>query len=190
MPWRVRPADGEDADAIARVHLESWRRSYRDLLPDSFLASLRHERLVTNWWHRLTTDEVDECVRVIDVGGQVGGFITFGPQHGDASWLGHSGEVYMLYLAPELMGRGYGSALLRRAFEELSRCRCHWVVVWVLAKNLPARRFYEREELRLDGARRWDAFGDRSVPVVRYARALNPIFDFGELAGRKIGQRR
>ena len=42
----------------------------------------------------------------------------------------------------------------------------------------------------LDGERRWDAFGDRSVPVVRYARALNPVFDFGELAGRKIGQRR
>jgi hypothetical protein len=57
--------------------------------------------------------------------------------------------------------------------------------VWVLARNDRARRFYESEGLRLDGARRWDPFGDRAVPVVRYARALNPVVDFTELAASR-----
>lgn len=189
MDVRVRPADEGDADALARVHLESWRKSYRGLLPESFLASLRHERLAASWWRRLSRDEIDECVRVIEVGGRVGGFVSFGPQHGDASWLGYAGEVYMLYLLPELVGRGHGRALLRRAFDELTRCRCHWVVVWVLANNHRARRFYEREGLRLDGERRWDAFGERAVPVVRYAKALNPVVDFGALSAGRSGIR-
>ena len=53
--------------------------------------------------------------------------------------------------------------------------------MWVLARNEGARRFYEREGLRLDGESRWDSFGPRSVPVVRYAKALNPIVDFEAL---------
>ena len=72
-------------------------------------------------------------------------------------------KLYMLYLEPELVGGGLGTTLLRRAFDELGRCRCHWVVVWVLAKNQRARQFYERAGMQLDGARRWDPFGERSV---------------------------
>lgn len=159
---------------------------YRDMLPASYLASLRFDDLAARWWRRLSAGEVDECVRVLDVDGRVGGFVTFGPLP-DPSWLGYAGEVHMLYLRPELVGRGLGRVLLRRAMDELARCRCHWVVVWVLAKNEPARRFYEREGLRLDGGRRWDAFGDRAVPVVRYAKALNPVLDFAAFHRRTIG---
>jgi GNAT superfamily N-acetyltransferase len=183
---RVRAAHEGDADELARVHLESWQGVYRDLLPASYLASLRHDDLAARWWRRLAVGEIDECVRVLELDGRMAGFVTFGPLH-DPSWLGYSGEVHMLYLRPELTGFGLGRTLLARAFDELSRCRCHWVVIWVLAKNQRARRFYESQGLRLDGARRWDAFGDRAVPVVRYAKALNPVFDFAELTRRKIG---
>ncbi|HEY8429001.1 MAG TPA: GNAT family N-acetyltransferase [Sandaracinaceae bacterium] len=184
----MRPAHGGDADELARVHLESWRSVYRGLLPDWYLASLRQDELAARWWRRIAADEVDECIRVIDVAGKMAGFVTFGPQRDDPTWLGYAGEIYELYLRPELTGLGLGRALLERAFEELSRCRCHWVVVWVLAKNEGARSFYERQGMRLDGGRRWDPFGDRAVPVVRYAKALNPVVDFAELARqRKIG---
>lgn len=163
------------------MHLASWRSAYRDLLPASFLASLRHTELATRWSRRLDGDEIDEAIRVVEHDGRVGGFITFGPQRDDATWLGYSGEIYELYVRPEETGHGLGALLLRRAFDELARCRCHWVVVWVLANNHGARRFYEREGLRLDGERRWDPFGDRAVPVLRYARALNPVLDFDGL---------
>lgn len=185
----MRPAELADADALARIQLESWRFTYRGLLPDSFLSSMRHERLAGSFWRRLSTDEVDECIRVLEVGGRVGGFISFGPHQGDPTWLGYAGEVFMIYLLPELTGSGHGRVLLRRAFDELSRCRCHWVLVWVLAKNHTARRFYEREGMRLDGERRFDSFHERAVPVVRYAKALNPVFDFGALVPVERGPR-
>lgn len=185
----MRPASRGDADELARVHLASWRSAYRDLLPASFLGSLRHAELAARWSRRLDGDEVDEAIRVVEHEGRVGGFVTFGPQRDDASWLGYSGEIYELYVRPELTGHGLGALLLRRAYDELARCRCHWLVVWVLANHHRARRFYEREGMRLDGERSWDPYGDRAVPVLRYARALNPVLDFSELAGRKLGHR-
>lgn len=178
---RVRPAERSDADDLASVHLASWRWAYRGLLPDSYLNRMREDELSARWWRRLASGELEESVRVLEVDGRVGGFVTFGPWRDDPTWLGYAGEIYMLYLAPELVGRGLGAELLFHARDELAKVRCHWVVAWVLARNERARGFYEREGLRLDGARRWDPYGDRAVPVVRYASPLNPVVDFEDL---------
>jgi HAD superfamily hydrolase (TIGR01509 family) len=40
---RVREATPADAGAIARVHIESWRSTYRGIVPDEYLESLSHE---------------------------------------------------------------------------------------------------------------------------------------------------
>ncbi len=188
MDVRVRTADAADADDLASVHLESWRWAYRGLLPDRYLNRLQKDELAARWWRRLVADPLDESILVVVHEDRVGGFVTFGPRRDDPSWLGYSGEIYMLYLAPDLVGKRLGQRLLSAAFEDLARVRCHWVVVWVLAKNERARRFYERAGMQLDGARRWDPFGDRAVPVMRYAKALNPVFDFEALRTRsRIG---
>jgi GNAT superfamily N-acetyltransferase len=185
VEWSIRPAYRGDAEALARLHLRSWRWAYRGLLPDSYLRGLRLDVLAGRWFMRLAGSEAEEAVRVLDVDGRLGGFVTFGPHRDDATWLGYAGEVYMLYLAPELVGHGLGGALLEGALDELTRCRCFWVVLWVLARNERARAFYERHELRMDGAQRWDPFGEQAVPVVRYAKALNPVLDFSAL-GRSL----
>jgi len=185
---RVRPAERADAEAIASVHIDSWRWAYRGLLPSGYLRRLRERELAARWDRRLSLVDLDEAIRVVEHDGRVGGFVTYGPRRDDPTWLGHAGEIFMLYLDPSLVGRGLGRQLIDQAFEELARVQCHWVVVWVLARNAPARRFYERAGLRLDGARRWDPFGDRAVPVVRYAKALNPVFDWQGLRSRsRIG---
>src|ERR1700750_6047 len=36
----ITPAGPADAEALARVHIESWRETYRGLLPDAFLARM------------------------------------------------------------------------------------------------------------------------------------------------------
>ena len=170
------------------MHLASWRWAYRGLLPEAYLGRLSEDELAARWWRRLAAGELDESIRVLESDGDVAGFVSFGPLRDDPSWLGYAGEVSMLYLEPELVGRGHGAALLSAALEELGRLRCYWVVVWVLARNERARQFYEREGFSLDGARRWDPFGERSVPVVRYAKAINPVVDFEALRLRsRIG---
>lgn len=181
MALKVRNADTKDARALARVHSSSWRWAYRDLLPASYLDGLRPKLLEQRWARKLADGDLEEGVCVAEVDGKVGGFVTFGPHH-DPSWLGYAGEVFMLYVEPELVGQGVGHALLESAFERLEDAQCYWLVVWVLARNERAKGFYERAGLQPDGARRWDPFGERTVPVVRYARALNPLVDLAALS--------
>jgi ribosomal protein S18 acetylase RimI-like enzyme len=172
----VRIAHPTDARALARVHSTSWRWAYRDLLPASYLAQLEPAIIEKRWARKLSSLHREDTVYVAEVGRELAGFVVYG-QHDDRWWRGHAGEVFMLYVDPDLLGHGIGRALLSHAFDDLERLGCYWAVVWVLERNDRGRAFYERAGLRLDGARRCDPFIDRGVPVVRYARALNRVFD-------------
>jgi hypothetical protein len=41
---RIREATIADVAAIAKVHAESWRTTYKGLLPDDYLANLTYEQ--------------------------------------------------------------------------------------------------------------------------------------------------
>ncbi|MER3443492.1 MAG: GNAT family N-acetyltransferase, partial [Meiothermus sp.] len=45
----VRPARPDDAPAIARVHVDSWRETYAGIVPNEFLAGLSYERREQMW---------------------------------------------------------------------------------------------------------------------------------------------
>ena len=40
----IRPATPADANALAKLHIDSWRAAYRGLVPDPHLASLDYDR--------------------------------------------------------------------------------------------------------------------------------------------------
>ena len=159
----MRAAHGGDADALARVHLESWRWAYTGLLPESYLARLREDELAARWWRRLAAGEMEESIRVLELDGRVRGFVTFGPLREEPSWLGYAGEIYMLYLAPDLVGRGLGNELLASALSELARHRCHW-------SSRAERPF------RLPCGKRFDAAG---LGLLLHFRLAFGFLDFG-----------
>lgn len=57
-------------------------------------------------------------------------------------------------LRPALRGRGLGTALIRRVFEEAARLGAKRATLEVRASNLGARRLYERLGFYLSGTRR------------------------------------
>jgi hypothetical protein len=45
----VRRARLQDAAAIARVHVDAWRSTYRGIVPDEHLDGMSYERSKRNW---------------------------------------------------------------------------------------------------------------------------------------------
>lgn len=137
MPFAVRFAARDDAPAIARVHVESWRHAYANLLPADFLARLSEERRAEQWRVRVVQDLV--LVAEDDTG--LLGFTSGGPPQAPVADYG--GELYTLYLRPDAQGRGAGRALVGALAAEMARRGYEDLVLWVLRDN-PARGFYER----------------------------------------------
>jgi hypothetical protein len=46
---QIREATMADVAAIASVHVESWRTTYKGLLPDDYLANLTYAQREPRW---------------------------------------------------------------------------------------------------------------------------------------------
>jgi len=137
----IRAANPIDADAIARVHVESWRTTYRGIVPDAFLAGLSIDQRAETWASTLRDAAEQTCVYVLeDVQGTILGFASGGPERtGDAVY---SGELYAIYLLAAVQRHGAGRLLFMTVVRQLVTTGKQGVLAWVVASN-PSCRFYE-----------------------------------------------
>ena len=138
----IRPADADDAGAIARVHVASWRSTYREILPPDFLASLT-EAGYTDRWRRFIADRSSR-VYVVQEGDARAGVVGFGSGGRErAGETGYAGELYAIYLLEAFQRRGHGRELVRAVVGGLREMGLEDMIIWVLSANRAARDFYE-----------------------------------------------
>ena len=161
----VRWATPDDAAAIATVHVHAWQAAYAQILPDSFLRSLSIAERTSVWHTRLQEHPVQTYVA--EHGAQVIGWAVVGRSR-EADAPDTTGELWAIYVAPEHWGTGAGRALWTQGRQRLEALGCVDAVVWVLADNRRARRFYETVGFapEPDGARTIE-IGRTAVPEVR-----------------------
>ena len=138
----IRRAQADDAPAMARVHVDTWRTTYVGIVPDEHLANLSYERCQAGWIEHLSDPRSETHAFVVEARpGYIVAIASGGPLQ-DA-WGDFDGELYVLYVSKSFQGMGYGRRLLARVAEDLMNRGYHSLVIWVLQDN-PACRFYER----------------------------------------------
>ena len=138
----IRPAREEDAPALARVHVDTWRTTYNGIVPDEHLASLSYAKREKIWkeWLARPAEEVTNYAAVTPAG-EVVGFAVCGLLRDDIP--GFDGELYGLYILKAFQGIGIGRRLVQQAAMDVASRGCSTMVAWVLKDN-PSCRFYER----------------------------------------------
>ena len=163
-PTLVRRAAPADARGIGEVHTRTWQAAYRHVFPAEVLETLDVEERVQGWLERI---ETDMAVWVAETEGAIVGFLAAGPSR-DEDGLG---EVYAIYVLPEAWGSGAGAALMDAFKDWLADEGYTTAMLWVLADNPRARRFYEREGWHADG-QRVDTIRGIEVEEAHYRLAL------------------
>jgi ribosomal protein S18 acetylase RimI-like enzyme len=135
----IRRANSGDAGAIAKVDVETWRAAYAGMLSASYLEGLSEPRREAGWRSVILHEPRDVRVAV-DAAGAVLGFGSCGPSRGERDF---AGEIFTLYVDPDLHNRGIGRRLLIALFRRLVVAGRNSAIVWVLRDN-PSRFFYER----------------------------------------------
>ena len=142
----VRRAEPADARGIAEVHTRTWQAAYRHVFPADVLDNLDVEERVRGWLERI---EADMAVWVAETEDGIVGFVAAGPSRTEDGF----GELYAIYLLPEAWGGGAAAGLMAAFKDWLAEEGYTTAMLWVLADNPRARRFYEREGWRADGQR-------------------------------------
>jgi ribosomal protein S18 acetylase RimI-like enzyme len=143
MTTLIRPAQPDDVSGIARVHVDSWRTTYKGMMPDEVLANLRTEDRERTWGatiERIQAGTSTSCIFVAETDDQIVGFACGGRERGDHPV--YKGELYAIYLLKEYQGQGIGRALWNVVAERLVEQGHTAMLIWVAAEN-PAVRFYE-----------------------------------------------
>lgn len=135
----IREARLEDAEAIARVHVASWKTTYPGLVPQAHLDALRVEDGIVRWQERL--DGHGPLTLVAEDEAGVFGFASGGAMLHPVD--GFDGELAAIYLLASHQGRGAGAKLVREIARGLRGQGFRSMVVWALREN-PACGFYER----------------------------------------------
>lgn len=120
------------------MHVDSWKTTYRGILPDDFLEGLGYRGREAIWANLdpervLVAESADDAIV---------GFSAFGRERSEDRV--YQGEVYSIYLLEEWQGRGIGVQLMRLSARALHAQGHRGLLVWVLAANRNARRFYEK----------------------------------------------
>lgn len=137
----IRTAIPVDAAKIARVHADSWRRTYRGMMSDAYLDGDVFGERLSVWSQRMAAPRENQRVWVASAGADVLGFICVladeDPRRG--------AYVENLHVRHDAQGGGLGAALLQTAAAWTNAeqpGRGLWL--WVMEANHSARRFYRR----------------------------------------------
>jgi ribosomal protein S18 acetylase RimI-like enzyme len=96
------------------------------------------------WRERLTDAKAPQHRRRVNVAvdrESMLGFIGAGPSR-ERDALPHSGEIYAIYVHPQHWSMGVGQALMSSTVAHLAEGGARDALLWVLATNARARRFY------------------------------------------------
>lgn len=163
-----------DLDAVARLHFESWRTTYDPILPPAEAARLTLEERRSAWHRLLAAPRAGENQWVAELDGRIAGLVAAGPAEGEG---GEVGEIHAIHQAPRLRGRGIGRRLLAAGTRDLRAAGFSRAVLWALAANAGAHRFYEALGWSRDGISVVRPMGGieglPTVEEVRYARELS-----------------
>jgi ribosomal protein S18 acetylase RimI-like enzyme len=171
MALAVRRMTAADCDAVAEIRVRGWQHAYAGLMPQAYLDAMSIEEDADRRRELLAKGGSRVVNLVAERDGKVIGWACQGPSRDKDAPAG-AAELYAIYVLPGHLSTGAGRALMAE-LTVLAESAGHPVVLlWVLAENTTARRFYEKAGFAPDGAEEPFEAGGVAVPEVRYARRV------------------
>lgn len=129
----------QDAQGIAKVHVDSWRTTYKGILPQSFLDNLSYAKR-TELWQKNIANENNVVFVAENDHGEIVGFVCGATRETNVE--ANSSDLTSIYLLEECQGQGVGKMLLKKMMESFKARHYQTIYVDVLADN-KTRHFYE-----------------------------------------------
>lgn len=139
---KYREATTDDAQAIAGLHADSWRRNYRGAYLDSFLDGDVFTDRMAVWTGLLSRSAPDPCTIVADLDATIAGFAhtTLDAHPALGAYLDN------LHVRHDFKRQGIGARLMAETARAVARLRpSSGLYLGVLDQNTAAQAFYESQ---------------------------------------------
>jgi 3-deoxy-manno-octulosonate cytidylyltransferase (CMP-KDO synthetase) len=135
-----REAAIEDIPRIAKVHLESWQKSFAGIAPPEFLDQMSVETRIVKFEQAFKQTGLYKIFVAESPETGIVGFADFGESPGKDRF---EADLYAIYFLPEFQRRGIGAKLFRMCQNEMVGYGFNTMSLETLALS-PYRKFYEK----------------------------------------------
>ncbi|TYS19856.1 GNAT family N-acetyltransferase [Rossellomorea vietnamensis] len=135
----IKRANINDARGIAKVQVDSWKTTYKDIVPDDYLIRMSYESRELKWKDIISNGGIVFVAE--NSAGEIVGFSSCGPQR-DNKYSQYRGELYAIYILKEYQRSGLGKLLVMPIIDEFLKQEIFAITVIVLKDN-NSRLFYE-----------------------------------------------
>jgi ribosomal protein S18 acetylase RimI-like enzyme len=171
-----RAAGADDVQAVALLHADSWRRSYRGMYSDEYLDHQADAERLATWSERFANRGPREFTTVAEHDGEVVGFVHT-VLDDDPEW---GSLLDNLHVRSDVKRGGIGTHLMAESARVvLEHSPGSGLFLFVLEPNIAAQRFYDARGGRCVGGDAEKVPGGAMVVALRYvwpdpARLLVP----------------
>jgi len=127
-----------DVTGVTKVQVDSWRTTFKGIVPDAFLESLSYAKREPIWKRAIIENNLYIAE---DENGHVIGFSAGGKER-TGNYETYSGELYTIFILKEHQGKGLGRLLVKLVVEDLKKSNLNSMIIWVIKEN-SACQFYE-----------------------------------------------
>lgn len=178
----IRLAMEKDVERIAKVHVKSWQQTYKGIISQDYLDSLKIEDKYELWKRVISTSSEESPVIVAEnSGGEIVGFASFGRER--MQRFGVDGELYAIYLLEEYKRKKLGTKLYYHGLKEIMKTGIESLLVWVIEDN-PSRRFYDKFFPEQIGQESFEINGRKHIEIAYAWRNLPLLINRLESYGR------
>lgn len=145
MAPTIREASASDTSALARMHATAFQATYAGMLPVSYCQEKNGQYWEAYWDRFFAIKDAESFVLLACIDDRIVGFIAAGSVAEPTSLtIGSTGEIFKLYISPQVQAKGIGSQLMdackKRLYSQLHRT----IMVRSLVVNARANAFYEK----------------------------------------------
>lgn len=141
--FHIREATEGDARGMAKVRVDTWRATYKGIVPDDYLESLSDQEISERWKKTFWENRDPNIAVFVAESGQkeIVGIAVCGPERNNDPV--YQGEIYVLYVLPQYQHQDIGRGLVSTCVHYLTQqLHMETMLIWVIEAN-PYRKFYE-----------------------------------------------
>ncbi len=136
----IRKMEYKDIESVANIKVSSWRISYKGIIDDSYLDSMD----INSYIEKRKEDYNKSLYLVAELNGKVVGFCRYDDRLRQVDKKNIGGEIYALYVDPNMKRMGIGRALVKKVEEEFKEKGITSFIIWCLKDNKPSKVFYRK----------------------------------------------
>lgn len=138
--YHIRLNRLEDQEGMAKIKVNSWQHTYKNIIDQKYLDSLNYEEQTNKY-----IDSFDEYKNTVLVAEdtnnhEIIGYACFSTETNEFA----DSELISLYLDPKHTKKGIGTSLFREVTKELKKYNKKTMMLWCLKDNKNAIKFYEK----------------------------------------------